>query len=1042
MIYATIASSAMDCPDENELGEFARGGIEPDVRTRIEGHLDECETCSDVVSELARIFASAFADDQSLEPEPEPSIDEMETTLGDGESPEWPEDLPLPEGAKLGRYVVLRAIGAGAMGIVYAAYDPELDRKVALKLLRRARGESTAQSSDTRSSRNKRLQREAQALARLAHPHAIAVHDVGTWEDQVFIAMEFVEGGTLTEWLRPAEGHRPWREVLRVFRQAGEGLAAAHEAGLVHRDFKPDNVLLHGSGRAVVTDFGLARPLGRAADAERTFDGMELLSSSLGMSGSGSALRETLTQTGALVGTPAYMAPEQLDGRRCDAKSDQFAFCVALYEGLYGERPFKARSLTELISSIDAGRIGSPPRGREVPRWLRRAVLRGLRVEPSGRYSDMHGLLAALRPKTLGTWRSVAAMGVMSLAAGAGAVALSDASAPLPTYCDDVAAKLDGVWDDDARRRMHEAFTGSGLPFADDVSTRVGDHLDHYAATWIDEQTDACRSEVEGREPEAVVAVRMTCLAKRRGLLDAMGEALADADADAVMQSIDAVQSMPSPRDCADVGALGRSLPPIPEDEREAVESARALLHAANSLRALGKVEQAHHKATEAAEVSETVDYGPVRAEAQVDLAVSLHDSGQLEEAETAMHQALTTAVAHDHDRVVAEAAAALAHLEVTRMGQPRVVERWVRLGQAALESLGGRHPNLQANLAASLGNAQRRAGDLQSALATLHDVLTLREQQFGLDHYSLAEPLGGLGMAYARTGDHEQSVRHIERARTILEQTYGEQHPHYSVMLQNLGTTHFVHGYYAEALELYEESHRLFSKSLGDGHPSTAVLAYNVATTLAFMERYDQALEFASKAQEVEHEVHGPRSRVAATSWALVGEIHLRAGRLSKAAEALDRAIEIATEAAPDERDRHANYRSQLGLVRLRAGQIPQAQSLLAQTLGIQRELSGEPSVEVAETSGRLAMVHLAAGRVAEARTMIDASVRQYETTDHDPHQHAEAWFRRAQILEAQGEREPARAEAKRALAVYTERADQPSRTRAVETWLTEHAP
>ncbi|MCH9683692.1 MAG: serine/threonine-protein kinase [Deltaproteobacteria bacterium] len=1024
----------MPCPDENALGEFARGGMHADGRATIVAHLDVCESCSEVVSELIRIFESAFDDDD--EPPP-PSLDQMETTLGEGPHArtDWPGDLRLPEGARLGRYVVLRAIGAGAMGIVYSAYDPQLDRKVALKLLRRNVGESI-DGDGSQSGRNKRLLREAQALARLSHPGVITVHDVGTFEGQVFLAMEFVENGTLTSWLQAQP--RRWREVLRVFRQAGEGLAAAHDAGLVHRDFKPDNVLIHADGRAVVTDFGLARPLSRTADHEDTIEA-SLVSGVLGTSASNSALSETLTRTGALVGTPAYMAPEQLDARACDAQSDQFGFCVALYEGLYGERPFAARDMIGLISAVFEGRVRPPAKGRTVPRWLRRAVLRGLRVAPAERHPDMRGLLLALRPPALGSWRGVATMGVLSAVAGAGAVAVSTGAAHEgpATFCDDVAAKLDGAWDDAARAKIRESFSATGLSFAEDTATRVTATLDTYGTQWVEAQTDACRSEAQGRESAPVVASRMTCLARRRGTLGAMARALGDADANTVMQAVEAAQMLPGLATCNDAGALGHGLPPVPDNEAEEVARVRSLADESLALRILGRVADARTKAEEAEALATTLDYGPVRAEAKMELATALYESGAVAPAEIAIHEALAAGVAQQHDEVVAQAAAELAHLEDSRGGQPVVIKRWAWLGLAALDALGGERPHLRAVLSTSLGSAQRHSGDLEGAIETLGEVLAIRERHWGVDHYSVAEPLSALGLAHARRGDHDESVRLIERARTVLHDTYGPLHPHYGALLQNLGTTHFVHGSYTEALEIYQESHRLLQQSLGSEHPSVAVLAYNVATSLAFIERYDEAMTHAERAQRLENQTHGARSIMAANSWALVGEIHLRAGRWSEAEQAIRRALEISAEVAPDDVRRRANYSSQLGLVLTRAGRLDEARAMLDQALVVQRKIVGDPSIEVAETMGRLALLDLAEDRLASARTRIDISVEQYESEDTDPHQHAEARFRRARILAAAGERKQARAEAERAHALYGRLGDQPSRLRALELWL-----
>ncbi len=1042
----------MSCPDENALAELARNELPVADRAAIEAHLDTCDACSEVVAELMRLFESSFssgelpeAEAEAAEAEDDASCDhsgpEFESTRGYGEEDDaWPTDLALPEGAKLGRYVVLRAIGAGAMGVVYAAYDPELDRKVAIKLLRRGPERDPLDAAASQSTRNKRLLREAQALARLAHPHVIAVHDVGMWEGQVFLAMEFVENGTLTEWL--TEHPRPWREVLRVFQQAGEGLAAAHEAGLVHRDFKPDNVLLRGDGRVVVTDFGLARPTARALDEDTSVSTPErepVPAALIGSGASGSPLSETLTRTGVLVGTPAYMAPEQLDAKRGDAQSDQFGFCVALYEGLYGERPFQARNLTGLITAVYAGQVRPAPPGRTVPRWLRRVVLRGLRVEAGERYPSMRALLSALRPRRLGAWGGVIAIGVIGAAAGATAVALSAAPAEDPArYCDDVASKLEGVWDEPARAELRAAFGDTQLWFAEDAAARVIASLDARAEQWVEVQTEACLRGVEGREPAAVVDLRMMCLAQHRGTLEAMAGVLRHADADTVMSAVDAVHAPSSPRECLEASALAGSLPPVPEAEQAAVMAVRTLLAESHALGDLGKLVEARAKVEAARAGAAELGYGPLQAEIALALATALDRAGEIGPAETEHHRAVAAGVAHDHDEIVAMAAVGLAQHERAGMGAPVAMERWVSLGLAALESLGGSRPQLRASLLAARGDAQRQAGELDEAIATLQEVLAIREQ-VGTDHSSVAEPLTALGLTYARKGMRAESVRHIERAREILRATYGEEHPNYAISLQNLATTHFLSGHYADALALYHESHRLLAAGLGARHPSVAVLAYNVGTTLAFLERYDEALTFVQQAQDLEQGAYGARSRTMATSWALVGEIQLRAGRLPEAESALREALSILEQVAPDDRRAHANYDGQLGYVLLLAGRIPEADALLTTTLELQRELAGEPSVEVAETSGRLAMVRLAAGRLDEAKALIEASVAQYESEDPDPHQHAEARFRRARILAARGEPLAARAAAERARSAYAELGDQPSRLGAVEQWLAE---
>ncbi|MBC8073951.1 MAG: protein kinase, partial [Deltaproteobacteria bacterium] len=273
----------MECPEENEIVDYVRGDVDESRRGAIEGHLDECPACLQVVGELARIFQRPEgADDpgagsgpvQDATFGPHETLLDTSTTLRD-EAQVDPVLAGLRDGAKLGRYVILARVGSGGMGVVFSAYDPELDRKVAIKLLRGSPGGSGPKEL---AEQRARLLREAQAMAKLSHANVITVHDVGTFDDQVFVAMEFVDGNTLGGWLR--ERRRPWREVLPMLLAAGRGLAAAHAVNLVHRDFKPDNVLLGKDGRVLVTDFGLARPAAGKTDsfaAVSTMPGVRVL---------------------------------------------------------------------------------------------------------------------------------------------------------------------------------------------------------------------------------------------------------------------------------------------------------------------------------------------------------------------------------------------------------------------------------------------------------------------------------------------------------------------------------------------------------------------------------------------------------------------------------------------------------------------------------------------------------------------------------------------------------------------------------------------
>jgi Tol biopolymer transport system component/tRNA A-37 threonylcarbamoyl transferase component Bud32 len=375
------------CPPEEDIAAFVRGCLETSRRSALEAHVSGCATCRRLLSALARAAGS----------EPPVTDDSMAPTLPVGSGA---RDGELNPGARFGRYLVLGWLGAGGMGVVYSAYDSDLNRKVALKVLRND-GIDQLPVRDL-------LLAEAQAMAQLAHPNVVTVFEVGSVDDRVFLAMELIEGQTLAGWLRA--GRRTPGEILAMFVAAGHGLAAAHAAGLIHRDFKPDNVLVGNDGRVCVTDFGLARPAPPSTDA---------------------ATRDTsdpaaarAPQTG-LAGTLAYMAPEQYLRRSVDARADQFSFAVGLYEALYGERPFASPPVSGDLSAVT-----TPPL-RGMPVTLRRVLLRALHRDPDERYPSISELLAALAPPPRRA-RGLAVAGIAWLAGAAIALAAAAAAVRAP----------------------------------------------------------------------------------------------------------------------------------------------------------------------------------------------------------------------------------------------------------------------------------------------------------------------------------------------------------------------------------------------------------------------------------------------------------------------------------------------------------------------------------------------------------------------------------------------------------------------------------
>ncbi|HEX2685997.1 MAG TPA: protein kinase [Kofleriaceae bacterium] len=452
---------------------------------------------------------------------------------------------PAPADVRcIGRYRVLREVGAGSMGTVYAAEDPDLGREVAIKVLR-----PTARDDE---SLRIRLAREARAMARLSHPNVITVHEIGAADDQLFIAMELVAGATFRRWLRDAP--RGWRATAEVMCAAGRGLAAAHAAGVVHRDFKPDNVLVGEDGRVRVTDFGLAH---LAAASVRAPEG----TTSAARGGAPALALTALTVTGALVGTPAYMAPEQLRGEPADERSDLFSFCVAFWEALYGERPFAGRDLDEFRAAVFAGEVRVPPEGRDVPASLHAAILRGLQPARGDRPASMAELLAEIdaaaaagpvrerggrddagsRSATTRVHaprrRRTAFGAALALGAGALAVAILPTAHTGDPPCD--AGRLDGIWDAEVKARFAGA-SGPGVGRWASILRTIDTHM----SEWIALREAACRKGSRIAE---------NCLDQQ---LQQLRGVLAGLDVRDPKTAENAVYLLPKPSICADPGYL------------------------------------------------------------------------------------------------------------------------------------------------------------------------------------------------------------------------------------------------------------------------------------------------------------------------------------------------------------------------------------------------------------------------------------------------------------------------------------------------------
>ena len=560
-------------------------------------------------------------------------VDPLAVTTRAEESPGEP-DGALRRGVVVGRYHVVDHVGAGGMGSVYSAYDPELDRRIALTMLHA----STTASGSGGDSVARRIVNEAKAMARLSHPNVVTVHDVLVAGDQVLIAMELVDGESLRDWLERAP--RTWREVVAVYAQAGRGLAAAHAAGIVHRDFKPDNVLVGKDGRARVADFravALVDP-GGAGHGRRgggAPDGVGAASGSLESS---------------LEGTPRYMAPEQITGERPGAAADQFAFCVSLWEALFGVTPFEGNDLVTILRHIRAGeRQDGPARG--VPGWLRRVVARGLAPTAAERHPSMEALVDALERDPRRAWRRVAALaaGVVGVAAVASGFALHRRSEV--RTCRAIERRLDGVWDGERRGAAEQAFAATGRPYAQDTFERTARILDDYAARWKAGAVAACEGPAE---PKPIAAQRSECFGARLGELRALGGALVRADSDTIEHAVHAAGALSAIDACKGSDPLGDVQEPGDPAVRADADAVRDDLRVLVALRAVGRFEP--ERAASDVSRAEQIGFGPLTAEALVVLGELQSEGNDPASAEQTLRRAAVTAEASGASRSAARA--------------------------------------------------------------------------------------------------------------------------------------------------------------------------------------------------------------------------------------------------------------------------------------------------------------------------------------------------------------------------------------------------
>ncbi len=772
----------------------------------------------------------------------------------------------LIRGSVVGRYVVLSTLGFGNMGVVYAAYDPELDRKVALKLLRSELREVSDNEARTR------LLREAQALAKLSHPNVVAVYDVGAIETGVWLAMEFVEGQTLDNWCK--ERPRSWREALDVMRHAGRGLQAAHHAGLIHRDFKPENVMVGTDGRVRVMDLGLAR-LGAREDP---VDLLETLAVHRSSHSEQAALAIGVTQAGAIVGTPAYMAPEQFQGLQVGVAADVFAFCVTCWEAIVGERPFAGTTLAELLASVFVEDVRPIPKGKLMPVWVRKALRRGIQRGPEARWPSMGALLAVLAHDPRQARRRWLAAGTLLLGVAGIGYGVAASSVAEAQQCRGAAEELLGTWDAEQRDRMTKAMRATGVAYAEKVAIDSATALNAYSQTWVAAHTTACDAHRRGHVSALLFDRRMACLRQRRVDLAATVAVLREPTRETIVHALDTVAGLPKISACEDDERLLADAPP-PEDPvaAAAVASVREQMARPAALERNGQYAQALAELRPLMGKALLLDHAPLYAEVHL-LAGKLHmQRSELADARAELSEALHLGVAVRVDAVAAEAL--VVRIFVDAIGEhPKDALADAGLAWALVERVGS--PPLLAAL-------------LHNNIATVH----------------------------YKTGALEMAVAAYEQGHALLLQRAPED-PLRWVIVFNLSQALLETGRHDRARELLQEALPASERRHADCHPVVASLRMMFATADALTARFDQALngfEQAVACHEKEHPAYAVSALVRLASMQLVmgDEVQTR-WSLSR----IDRLLAT----APDS----ALFEPMLDLLRadveLHAGQLAQA--------------------------------------------------------------------------------------------------------------------
>ncbi len=838
--------------------------------------------------------------------------------------------VPLGPGERVGRYRVLHVLGSGGMGTVYAAQDPKLGRTIAIKVLHDRRGYGRYDSPE----RAAVLLHEAQAMAQFSHPNVVTVHDVGTHDGRVFVAMDWVRGPTLRSWMKG----RPWELVLRAFLQAGRGLAAVHAAGLVHRDFKPANVMLHPGGRVVVMDFGLARlaaPSSRQGESGPVPTGEP-------------SNDDAVSQMGSVQGTPAYMAPEQHLAFDIDGRADQFSYCVSAFEGLYGTRPFHARTVTELLMRVSSAEIVATPRSK-VSKRIRSALVRGLAELPADRWTSMEALLDRLQPRGGATW-------ALWTAGAAATATLAALAIPPADPCATRSKTVRASWSTERRAEVREA-----LRDAPQAARRVTERLDDYVETLANAHDDACRTEVAA----PLLDRRTACLQQRTGALRATVDALRGTTSDGRegiggSSALQVVDQLPSVARCVDPEALAHESD-LPADPARRVQVQRAYdaVSEAAALKVAGNLEAAQPRAKAALVLARDSGYAPVEAEALVVYGSTQEARGDYAEAAATFESAFYLARANHQDTTALRAAAELVYSVGYRLQQRDSAQTWVRHAEALLVRLDAEDPDvnsLNARLVNNVATLDYSDGNYEASAKGFERTAALRAALQGESAPDVAAAYSNLGLALTQLGRLDEALGHHARARASWEASLGLQHPMVAISVHNRALVFERMKRLEDAAAEYEKAIELRTRAQGAEHPGVALSMNNLGHVRQAQGRSLDALLLHQQALKLWHDAYGPEHRRVAEALGGIAEALHSQDRLEEAHRFADRCVSTLEGIVGPKHPDLALALHALALIERDEGDIQSARDNLERARAVFAEASGPASEDVARMDASLA--------------------------------------------------------------------------------------